>query len=68
VRIRRQDLGGFRQAGTGHLVAAESAGQANRGPGAVAHRARWLKAALLRRSTVAVADVTYHLLGEQPKR
>jgi hypothetical protein len=32
------------------------------------HRARWLKAALLRRSTVAVADVTYHLLGEQPKR
>ena len=29
------------------------------------HRARWLKAALLRRSTVAVADVTYHPLGER---
>jgi hypothetical protein len=27
--------------------------------------ARWLKAAPLGRSTVAVADVTYHLIGEQ---
>ena len=29
------------------------------------HGARWLKAALLSRSMVAVADVTYHLLGER---
>lgn len=29
------------------------------------HRAGWLKAVLLRRSTVALADVTYHLLGER---
>ena len=40
LRIRRQDLGGFRQAGTGHLVAAESAGEARRGPGAVARHLR----------------------------
>jgi amino acid transporter len=40
LRIRRQDLGGFRQAGRGHLVATESAGEARRGPGAVARRLR----------------------------
>jgi amino acid transporter len=40
LRIRRQDLGELRQAGTGHLVAAESAGEARRGPRAMARRLR----------------------------
>src|ERR1051326_6985167 len=40
LRIRRQDLGGFRLAGAGHLVAAESAGQAKRGPGAAGRHLR----------------------------
>jgi amino acid transporter len=38
LRIRREDLGDFRQAGTGHLVATESAGEARRGPSAVGRR------------------------------
>ena len=40
LRIRREELGAFRHAGRGHLVATEDAGEASGGPAAMVRRLR----------------------------